>query len=257
MKCARPTCRTAAALAAGVFAALVLIAQTQPTHEAPPSFEVAMIKPTPPDERYAGHWSLPDIGRFSAQGVSVERLIILAYGVDGNQITAKPPWLDNDLYDIDAKPEDGVKLSRDELKPRLQSLLAERFHLAAHFETRTVRGYALVVAKSGPKLHPTKGNKFPGYRVRVSSGHIEGINWSMPILAAALQQPAGLPVVDETGLIGSYDIKLEFAPDNEPDSTMPSLFTAVRETLGLELKAQSVSASFLVIDHIDRVPVAN
>lgn len=168
-----------------------------------------------------------------------------------------PPWLDSDFYDIEAKPEEGIKLSPDELKPRLQSLLTERFHLAAHFETKTVRGYALVVAKSGPKLQPTKGDHFPGWRIDTSSGHLEGLNWSMPFLADMLQRATKIPVADQTGITGNYDIKLRFAPELDQDSTLPSLFTALRETLGLELKAQQVPMQVLVIDHIDRRPAAD
>jgi uncharacterized protein (TIGR03435 family) len=181
----------------------------------------------------------------------------MAYGVDADQVFGKPSWLDSDFYDIEAKPEEGVKLSRDELKPRLQNLLAERFHLAAHFETKMVRGYALVAARGGPKLQPTKGDHFPGFRINSVPGDLEGFNWSMPYLAAMLQHVTSLPVADRTGIPGSYDIKLEFAPELEQDSTLPSLFTALRETLGLELKAQQVPMQVLVIDHIDRVPVAN
>jgi len=120
-----------------------------------------------------------------------------------------------------------------------------------------VRGYALVVAKGGPKLKPTKGDHFPGFRINASAGHLEGINWSMPYLATSLRQPAGLPVVDQTGLSGSYDIKMLYATDTEPDSALPSIFTALRETLGLELKARPVPVSVLMIDHVDRTPADN
>ncbi len=79
----------------------------------------------------------------------------------------------------------------------------------------------------------------------------------MPYLAGMLQQPAGLSVVDETGIAGSFDIKLEFAPDLEEEWPLPSLFTALRETLGLELKAQKIPVVNLFIDHVDRVPTEN
>ena len=133
----------------------------------------------------------------------------MAWGVEANQLSGKPSWLDSDFYDIEAKPEEGIKLSPDELKPRLQNLLAERFHLATHFETKMVRGYALVVAKGGPKLQPTKGDHFPGWRINTSAGHLEGLNWSMPFLAKMLQHATKLPVADETSIAGNYDIKLD------------------------------------------------
>jgi uncharacterized protein (TIGR03435 family) len=189
--------------------------------------------------------------------VSLDFLIQMAFGVDSDQIAGKPSWLGSDFFDVVAKPESGVSLTREELRPRLQNLLQQRFHLATHYETKMVRSYALVTAKGGPKLTAIAGNRFPGYRVHVGPGRIEGINWSMANLAATLQKPAGLPVADETGVAGSLDIKLEFAPDIEEASAMPSLFTALRETLGLELKAQRIPVQVLVIDHIDRVPTDN
>jgi uncharacterized protein (TIGR03435 family) len=236
---------------------LVLLLATASGTAQLPSFEAATIKPAAGAEPANGYWSLPGIGRFFAHSVSVQFLIQLAYGVESNQISGEPPWLDTALYDVEAKPEEGIKLSRDELKPRLQNLLAERFHLAAHFKTKMVRGYALVVAKGGPRLTPTKGDHFPGFRVHVGSGDMSGLNWSMPQLAKYLTPAVGLPVVDQTGITGSYDINMTFAPDLESDSNLPTLFTALRETLGLELKAQQVPVAVLVIDHVDRAPGPN
>jgi uncharacterized protein (TIGR03435 family) len=240
-----------------VLCAPFALAQSQSGAPAQPSFETATIKPTAHPDPGQGYWNYPGQSRFSAHDLSLEFLIQMAWGIEANQLTSKPSWLDSDFYDIEAKPEEGVKLSQDELKPRLQSLLVERFHLATHFETKMARGYALVVAKGGPKLLPTKGSKFPNWRVNTSEGHLEGLNWSMPFLAQMLQRATHVPVADETGIAGSYDIKMQFAPELEQDSALPSLFTALRETLGLELKAQQVPMQVLVIDRIDRVPAAN
>jgi uncharacterized protein (TIGR03435 family) len=246
-----------AILAVGVFAVPFVFAQSQAGAPAQPLFDAATIKPTQSADPGKGYWSFPGIGRFYAHSLSVQFLIQMAFGIEGNQIAGKPTWLDADFYDVEAKPEEGIKLSPDELRPRLQNLLVERFHLATHFETKMVRGYALVVAKGGPKLQPTKGDHFPGWRINVSVGHLEGLNWSMPIFATMLQHATGSPVADETGIAGSYDIRVRYAPDSDQDSTLPSLFTALRETLGLELKAQQIPMQVLVIDHIDRVPTAN
>jgi uncharacterized protein (TIGR03435 family) len=79
----------------------------------------------------------------------------------------------------------------------------------------------------------------------------------MPFLASTLQHPAGLPVIDQTGLTGAYDIKLYFAEDQDMESSLPSLFTALHESLGLELKSGKVSIPILVIDHLDRSPTEN
>ena len=221
------------------------------------SFEVATVKVAAPGSAAQGSWSLPNIGSFWAKSLPLARLVQLAYGINDEQIAGKPGWFETDLFDVNAKPEDGVKLSREELKPRLQTLLRERFHLEAHFETRLQKGYALTVAKEGPRLTETKADKPPGWRAGVYPGRVEGKNWSMPFLAMQLGPAAGSPVVDKTGLTGSFDVALLYAADAEKDPGLPSLFTAIRETLGLQLEAQKVPVETLVIDHVDRIPTAN
>ena len=238
------------------FVLLALAPATLCLGQARPAFEVAVIRPSnaPANE---GSWSLPGTGKFNAHNLTLARLIVLAYGVDDNQIAGKPSWLDADRFDISAKPAGNVPLSREELKPRLQLLLEERFHLATHTETRLMPGYVLTVAKGGAKLQPTKGSKFPGFLINVTDTELNGLNWSMPFLASMLQHPAGRPVLDKTGLSGSYDIKLDFSPDPAADSELPSIFAALRQTLGLRLDAQNIPVEVLVIDHADRTPTEN
>ncbi len=220
-------------------------------------FEVATVKPAPQADPSSGSWSPPGIGRFSATHVSLALLLQLAYGIDGSQIANQPGWLQTNLYDVIAKPEDGVSLTREELKPRLQELLRQRFHLVAHTETRSGRGYGLVVAKGGPHLTPTKADRFPGYRINVSPGQMRGANWSMPILAKYLTAAAGFPVVDETGLTGSYDISFSYEAHPEADSALPPLAAALQQATGLALKPEKVPVPTLVIESVDAVPTAN
>ena len=184
-------------------------------------------------------------------------LIHMAWNIDENEIAGKPKWFDSTHYDLAAKPESGIRLTREQLQPMLRKLLEERFHLTTHMETRMERGYALVVAKGGPRLRPTAGGKPPGYRILTTPGDLQGVNWSTPWLAAMLQQVMGEPVADETGLAGSYDIDLHFKPDVESDSPLPSVFTAVKESLGLELRARRIPVKWLVVDHVDHAPTAN
>lgn len=222
-----------------------------------PAFDVATVRPSQGDPN-DGYWSLPNTGVFTAHNLTLEWLIRLAYDVDPNQILNKPPWLETATFDVAARPADGVILTRKELRPRLQALLAERFHLTTHNETRPTPGYALVVAKGGPKLQPTRGARFPNFRQATTDTELSGLNWSTAFLAASLQHAAGRPVADHTGLTGSYDIDLHFAPSSpSADTSLPSVFTAVRETLGLELKPRSIPVQFLVIDHLDRTPTEN
>jgi uncharacterized protein (TIGR03435 family) len=224
--------------------------------QAKPSFEVATIRVSnaPANE---GSWSPPGIGKFNAHNLTLALLIHLAYGVDDKQIANKPAWLEADRFDVTAKPAVGVALSREELRPRLQALLEERFHLVTHTEMRPMPGYALTVAKGGAKLQATKGAAFPNFRVNVSGGEMNGLNWSMPFLASMLQEPAGRPVVDKTGLSGGYDIKMEFSSDASADNALPSIFTALQESLGLKLEPEKIPVEVLVIDHVERTPMEN
>lgn len=223
-----------------------------------PTFEVASVKPSPPDANpKSGLWSAPGVGRFTATHVSLALLIHLAYDIDDSQIANKPGWLETNLYDVAAKPEEGVPLSRDELKPRLQDLLHQRFHLVTHTETRLGSGYALVVSKGGQRLTPTKADHFPGFRLNVSPGHMRGANWSMPQLAKYLTPAAGFPVVDQTGIAGSYDIDFSYNPKSNADSALPTLDVALQEATGLLLKPQKVPVEMLVIDSVDKVPTEN
>ncbi len=225
---------------------------------ASPTFEVATVRPAPQADPNTGSWSIPGSGRFTATHVSLALLIQLAYGIDNSQIANKPGWLETNLYDVVAKPEDGIQLTREELRPRLQNLLHQRFHLVAHTEMRSNRGYALVVAKGGPHLTSTKGDHFPGFRIHVGSGDMRGFNWSMPQLAKYLTPAAGFPVVDQTGITGSYDISFSYAPETgADDSTLPPLNAALKEATGLFLKPQRVSVETLVIDSVDKVPTEN
>jgi uncharacterized protein (TIGR03435 family) len=239
------------------FLALVFIpAATAQTP--PPRFEVASVRPSSPDaDPKTGNWTIPGKGQITASHVSLALLIKLAFDLDDSQITNKPGWLDSKLYDIIAKAEDGIQLTREELRPRLQDLLQQRFHLVVHTETHNVRGYVLVVAKDGPHLISTSGDRFPGFRINVSPGQMRGLNWSMAQLAKYLTPAAHFPVTDETGIAGSYDISFSYDPDPQAESTLPSLNEALRQATGLVLQARKVPVEFLVIDSADSVPAEN
>lgn len=114
-----------------------------------------------------------------------------------------------------------------------------------------------MIAKGGPRLTSTKAVHFPGWRIRVSSGEMRGENWSMRQLAKYLTSAAGFPVVDRTGITGSYDIGFSYAPNSEADSTLPSLNEALKEATGLLLKPQRVPVETLVIDSIQKIPTAD
>jgi uncharacterized protein (TIGR03435 family) len=240
-----------------VFLAGVPVAKAQ-VHR--PTFEVATVRPTAPGaDPNSGNWSPPGVGRFTATHVTLALLIQLAYDVDTSQITNKPDWLESNYYDIAAKPEDGIRLTREELRPRLQDLLQQRFHLVSHTETRFTQGYALVIAKGGPHLVATQGDHFAGFRIDVSPGQMRGANWSMAQLAKYLTPAAGFPVVDQTGITGGYDIGFSYQPelDSDTDNSRPSLTAALQQATGLLLKPKKVPVATIVVDSVDQVPTAN
>lgn len=244
----------------GMFLLFLLIAQAKAgtAQTRSPTFEVASVRPSAPQaDPNTGSWSIPGSNRFIASHVSLARLIQLAYDVDNSQIVNKPVWLDTNLYDVTAKAEDGVRLTREELRPRLRDLLHQRFHLVAHVEIRPIHGYALVVAKGGPRLTPTKSEHFPGFRINIEGGEMRGENWSMAQLAKYLTPAAGFPVVDQTGIKGSYDIGFSYAARPNVETALPPLDVALKDATGLMLKPQTVPVETIVIDTTDQVPAAN
>ncbi len=195
-------------------------------------------------------------GEFTVRNARLANLIGMAFdGIHSEtQITGKPAWFDSTYYEVAAKPEGDAGLSYKQLKPYLQELLKDRFHLAFHWETMDVKGYALVVAKGGPKVKATKGSKSHAY---VMPGRIDAVGMSLDGLTAMLAIPLGQPVEDKTGLKGNFDLRLDFAQLDATDSSLPSIFTAIEEQLGLKLDKATVPVEMFVIDHVDRVPTEN
>lgn len=235
--------------------------QTPATPAPQPGFEVAsvrMVAPFTEDEiqRGLGNSALSSFpaSRFTAHRLTLRLIIGLAYGVQQRDIQGCPNWIDSQHYDIEAKVEGDRELTYQQMQPLLQHLLEERFHLEVRRSTKEVEGYALVVAKGGPKLQPSE--KKDSYRY-ILLNRIDARDTNMGGLASLLSSPAGRPVVDKTGLGGDWDFTLDYATANNANSNLPDLFTAVQEQLGLKLESQRVPVEFLVIDHIDRTPTDN
>jgi uncharacterized protein (TIGR03435 family) len=173
-------------------------------------------------------------------------LIETAYGVRDDQLSG-PGWIETVRYDVVAKPPAGV--TQSQLRPMLQSLLAERFRLVAHHESKDKRVYELVVVKSGSKLRESTG---PRTFFTSRPALISGTRVSMRELAAALSSLLDRQVVERTGLSGVYDVKVQWTPDSTSGDLEVSLFTAVQEQLGLKLESSTGAVDVLVIDHIER-----
>ncbi len=221
---------------------------------APPRFEVASIKPTPPD-LYRGSSGIPTgHGRLTGNHVTLKRCIIGAYSVGPSQVIGGPPWLDTDRFEIAAKA--GQPVGDDALMVMLQSLLAERFKLVLHRETRMLDALVLEVAKNGPKLEKAES---ANAGTDSSHGRIDAKALTMDHFAWVLSRTMGVPVINGTGLQGAFNFKLEWSPDSDkplkpgeiPPDTGPSLYTAIRQQLGLRLHARKAPVEVLVIDHAE------
>ena len=220
-----------------------------------PHFEVASVRLVPEKDRGLTSISGPDEPEFRAHNITLEALTGYAFGVDsGRQIVNEPSWMSAEEYDIAAKVENNQKLGYEELKPLVQHLLQERFHLEYHRETRMHKGFALVIGKNGPRLHVSKGDAYHAY---ILSNGISAADVSLETLAALLTRPMGDPVVDRTGIAGKFDIQLKYDQNATSDSGLPSLTTALQDELGLKLVRQDVSEEVIVIDRVDKVPTEN
>jgi uncharacterized protein (TIGR03435 family) len=228
----------------------------------PPRFEVASIKPTPPelqDGHSGGHSSN---GKYDMHNRTLKTYIMRAYYVGPNQISGGPSWLDSDRFDINAKSEE--ETDGDEvLMAMLRTLLADRCKLAIHVESKPIEAYVLEVAKNGPKLEKAKD---PTASATTNSGHgtIDARVISMKRFAEVLSRQMDLPVVDQTGLEGVFNIKLSWSPETDQPvkagqlpamDTGPSIFTAIQQ-LGLRLHSRKTPVDVLVIDHVEK-PSAN
>ena len=228
------------------------------------TFEVASIKPSQPGGRGGGIKAMPGGQAYSATNVPVKLIVSLMYKVPIRQIEGGPAWLDSDMYDIEAKADHSYNL--DDLHVMFQNLLADRFMLKFHKETREGPVYALMLDKSGSKMKinesdqdfkipitPGPDNVFVGRRVPM-----QYLCW---FLGQQLQTEER-PVIDRTGLDKNYDFTLSFAPElplNVPKENLPpglldrpSIFDALKDQLGLKLQAQKGPVEYYVIDHLEK-----
>lgn len=264
--------RTLLAFPSLIFIALPIISTAQTSTSeaiAPPTFEVAAIKPNNSGNGNSG--SDTRNGVFTATNVSLKNLIQYeAYDIPASRILGGPKWLDSTRFDIQAKTDETVndrldkldkEQSRIQTRAMFQQLLADRFQLKVHWETRELPVYALVATKSGAKLQPTKdtsgntGTSVSGSRTSVkftaTGVTLEQLAQS---LTSVTSQELGRDVIDKTGIPGRYDISLNWAkdtattPDNGTQGPSVSIFTAIQEQLGLKLESSKGPVQVLVID---------
>ncbi len=242
------------------------------------TFDVATIRLSPPPDAHF-HVSVsspPHSSRFEATNLPMKALIQIAYGFDAPVVDA-PDWLIHTFYDIQARSDEAAdtrltKLTDNEVRLEkrnaIRVLLADRLGLKTHLETRNSSIYNLVIVKGGIKMQavptpppPANGEAPPppppaNVQAHGSQHGLEfvGSNASMRAICGALSSMVEAPVVDKTGLIGTYNYTLQFGrpwSEHDPES-WPSIFTAVQEQLGLKLEAVHESVPNLVIDHITK-----
>jgi uncharacterized protein (TIGR03435 family) len=258
-----------------VFCALLaapLLAQAP--SKVPPDlqFEVASLKPSPPGGRGGGIRPAAGGQRYEATNCTVKTMIGVAYRVKDEQIVGGPEWLGTDRFDMEAKAEKAS--NGDELHVMLMNMLVERMQLKFHHDKNEMRMYALTVGKDGMKLtaHEAANAGEPWIeqsQPKFLHMKMKATSVSLDYFAFRLGLNLDLPVVDLTGVKGDYDFNLEYTrdlplgfPENglvngePPDTSGSSIFEALRQRLGLELKAQRGPVDVIVIDHAEK-PTAN
>jgi len=275
------------------------------------TFEVASIKVNAPEAGFhlannavSGGPGTADPAMFRCSQCSLATLIIKAFNLQPYQLPNRTA-LNNNTYDIQAKIPEGA--TAEQFSAMLQNLLRERFGLAWHFDEKKMKGYHLVIAKNGPKLKESTGAAPPpaggdqhrfgqgeshshsGAMVFGSSAFYRAANQTTGDLARVISDQIGLPVDDETGLSGKYDISLRWSgagPDHAgdhadggfaggaghaghdgggaaptssaADPSGPTIFSAVQEQLGLKLvSAEQAVARVFAIDRVSQRPTEN
>ena len=232
----------------------------------PPAFEVASVKPANPQDRWIAFSTYPG-GRITVSLYTLEMLIEEAFDVQSFQVSGGPRWINDDRYDIVAKPPASAESSKanppypkappnDEQRQMLQALLVERFQLKFHRETKEGPVYLLVKGNKEPKLEDAKNKDDYPWAGSVGGGMISGdgiagINISMPLLATRLSRYLRRPVLDQTGLKGSFDFKFQYLSDDPQTDLISSIFASI-QGIGLKLESAKGPVETIVIDHAEK-----
>jgi uncharacterized protein (TIGR03435 family) len=257
-------------IGAAIPALLIWVACSQLVSAAPPAFEVATVRASGPKSRMVGVLTYPG-GRILAQNRTLVQLTEEAFNLQAFQISGGPGWAREIRYDVEAKPPADSKAGKskpsnfklpmnDEQREMLQTLLADRFQLKFHRETRQAPVYRL--SQSGKKLmlEPAKdreafpwiGGMVDGQRAGMITGTgVAGINASMELLAVRLSRYLERPVLDQTGLAGSFDFGYAYVADDPHPDVLSSILVSV-QGLGLKLESAKGPVQMVVIDGAEK-----
>jgi uncharacterized protein (TIGR03435 family) len=228
--------------------------------DAHPSFAVATIKPHDPNSNRQGFNATGD--RYTVRNQTIVSLMMFAYSIDQHQVLDAPAWASTDRFDIEGTTDTPGEPNLHQQQEMLQKLLADRFGLKFHRETRELPVYAIEIAKGGPKLKPAANpdaepdqdarNHGTEVTVTITSG-------TMADFILGMQFFFDRPLVDRTSIVGRHDFILRYTYDEthatDPNAP-PGLFTAIREQLGLRLDAIKAPIDVFVIDRVEP-PSAN
>ncbi len=223
------------------------------------TFDVASVKPSRQTlGRDADKPVVFGPSGLTGRNVTLKRLIVQAYTVQPHQVLGGPKWLDDSEYDIDAKAD--APATQDQLRVMLRALLAERFRLALHRETKELHVYELLVDKGGPKIHPASNSASSAARSLEQLANLISVQLTIPEptdpTKPSIASGVPIPVIDKTGLTGLYEIAYELHP--EPGMDMFKLWQRVlQEQLGLKLESRKAPVEVLIVDRVERIPVAN
>jgi uncharacterized protein (TIGR03435 family) len=243
-------------ISAAIVAAICGVAHEQ--EAAPPAaFEVATVKPAPPNQ--PGFNIEPGPDTLTMRNVTLRQAIQFAYRLHEYQMSGGPKWVDSDGYDIVGKTDDslrplGFAERTDRLRAMLRKLLSERFQLAMRREMKDVPAYSLSIAKNGFRLAKIE----PGGPKRIYGrpDQLVANGATIAEFVALLEARFQKPVIDHTGLEGLYNFSVQYAPENATDSPYPSIFTAIQEQCGLKLERAAAPAETFAIERVER-PVEN
>jgi uncharacterized protein (TIGR03435 family) len=230
-----------------------------------PAIDVATVKPSHAAGRGISNSFNP--GRFTYTNVALKALIETVWRVRDYQIVDAPGWLGSETWDLTVTTTGPTGMDRK--MELLKGLLAERFQLQFHEESRELPVFWLIMVKNGPKFSQPADVDKPG--LRIGTGLIEARKWDVSTLTSLLSAELNVPVLDKTGLSGIYNFRLEWSPSEtgfgfdyaDPamgpppaDPSKPSVFTAIQDQLGLRLQPSRGPVRVLVIDRVER-PSAN
>ena len=253
-------------VAIGLLTAAALFAQMPARIPPALQFEVASLKPSTGQMQGGGIRPAPGGQKYDAVNCSIKTMITVAYRIKADQIIGGPDWLNSDRYDMQAKAE--KPSSPDELHIMLMNMLVERLNLKFHREKKEMPMYALTV-DTEPRLTPHEAPNAGDVWIDVSANMLQvkmkATYAPIDYFAFRLSDFMDRPVVDMTGLHGGYDFNLAFTRDLPPgfsegtkingveiDTSGPTIYAAVKQQLGLGLKAQRGPVDVIVIDHADK-----